>query len=104
MGFVVLVLCSPVLIPLIIIAIVLGLKGDEWFNHNPLRQKRCYYYDEINDYDDYDDYDDYTFDRFEDAESYYSGSSDSTLYGGLPYGDGKLFVVDNEDLIDQMDF
>ena len=26
------------------------------------------------------------------------------IYGGLPYGDGELFLVDNEDLIDQMDF
>ena len=103
MGFIVLVLCSPVLIPLIIIALVLGLKGDEWFNHKPSRQKRCYYYDEIDDYDDdYDD--DYSPTRFDEAEDYESGSYDSLLYGGLPYGDGELFIVDYEDLIDQMDF
>ena len=95
MGFIVLVLCSPVLIPLIIIAFVLGLKGDEWFNHQPSRQKRCYYYDEI---------DDYGSAHFDDAASYDSGSSDSPLYGGLPYVDGELFLVDNEDLIDQIDF
>lgn len=98
MGFIVLVLCSPILIPMIIIALVLGLKGDEWFNHKPVRQRR-YYYEE---YDDFDD--DYASTRFDEADSYDSGSSDSTLYGGLPYGDGELFVVDNEDLIDQMDF
>ena len=23
---------------------------------------------------------------------------------GLPYGDGEIFIVDNEDMIDQMDF
>ncbi|MDY3722111.1 MAG: hypothetical protein SOZ96_05895 [Treponema sp.] len=99
MGFIVLVLCSPVLIPLIIIALVLGLKGDEWFNHKPSRQKSCYYYDEIDDYD-YD----FGSAHFDDAASYDSGSSDSPLYGGLPYGDGELFIVDHEDLIDQMDF
>lgn len=99
MGFIVLVLCSPVLIPLIIIALVLGLKGDEWFNHKPSRQKRCYYYDEIDDYDD-----DYSPTRFDEAEDYESGSYDSLLYGGLPYGDGELFIVDYEDLIDQMDY
>lgn len=99
MGLIVLVLCSPVLIPLLIIAIVLGLKGDEWFNHQPPRQKRCYYYDEIDDYDE-----DYSPDRFDEAEDYESGSYDSPLYGGFPYGDGELFLADNEDLIDQMDF
>jgi|GEM_PF-6736554 len=31
-------------------------------------------------------------------------SSDSGLYGGLPYGDGEIFIVDNVDMIDQMDF
>ena len=31
-------------------------------------------------------------------------SSDNELYGGLPYGDGEIFIVDNEDMIDQMDF
>ena len=103
MGFIVLVLCSPVLIPLLITAFVLGLKGDEWFNHKPSRQKRCYYYDEIDDYDDdYDD--DYSPTRFDEAEDYESSSYDSLLYGGLPYGDGELFIVDHEDLIDQMDF
>lgn len=42
--------------------------------------------------------------HFDDVASYDSGSSDSPLYGGLPYGDGELFIVDHEDLIDQMDF
>ena len=99
MGLLVLFISAPVLIPLLIIAFVLGLKGDEWFNHQPPRQKRSYYYDEIDDYDD-----DCSPTRFDDAASYDSGSSDSPLYGGLPYGDGELFLVDNEDLIDQMDF
>ena len=35
MGLVVLVICAPVLIPLLIILFVLGFKGDEWFNHAP---------------------------------------------------------------------
>ena len=40
----------------------------------------------------------------DETEHYESSSSDSGLYGGLPYGDGEIFIVDNEDMIDQMDF
>ena len=100
MGFIVLVLCSPILIPLIIVTLILGFKGDEWFNHQPPRQKRYYYYDEYD--DDFDD--DYRSFCIEETEHYDSGSSDSGLYGGLPYGDGENFIVDNEDMIEQMDF
>ena len=39
MGLVVLVICAPVLIPLLIILFVLGFKGDEWFNHAPPHSK-----------------------------------------------------------------
>ena len=44
MGFVVLVMCSPILIPLVIILLVLGLKGDEWFGHGDPRRKGQYVY------------------------------------------------------------
>lgn len=93
MGLVLFIIISP-----IILAFVLGLKGDEWFNHKPPRQKHYYYYDE---YDDFDE-DDYRPSHVE--EHHTSGSSDSGLYGGLPYGDGQIYIVDNEDMIDQMDF
>ena len=44
MGFVVLVMCSPILIPLIIILLIFGLKGDEWFGHGDPRRKGQYVY------------------------------------------------------------
>lgn len=109
MGFIVLVMCSPILIPLIIVAFILGLKGDEWFNHQSSHQRRMYYYDEIDardiDEDCYDEYvDDFSHSYIDETEHYESSSSDRGLYGGLPYGDGEIFIVDNEDMIDQMDF
>lgn len=109
MGFIVLVMCSPILIPLIIVAFILGLKGDEWFNHQSPHQRRMYCYDEIDardiDEDCYDEYvDDFSHSYIDETEHYESSSSDRGLYGGLPYGDGEIFIVDNEDMIDQMDF
>ena len=107
MGFVVLVMCSPILIPLVIIMFILGLKGDEWFNHQPPRKRRVYYYDEIDEKDLDDDMLEYYGVEKNDFISDSSDcidSSDSELYGGLPYGDGEIFIVDNEDMIDQMDF
>lgn len=100
MGFLVLVLCSPILIPLVIIMFILGLKGDEWFNHQSGKQ-RIYFYDEI-DARDVDD--DIRESYFVDNDYSTSDNYDSELYGGLPYGDGEIFIVDNEDMIDQMDF
>ncbi|WP_027728633.1 hypothetical protein [Treponema sp. C6A8] len=69
----------------------LGAKGDEWFNHG-----RCYF-DVIDEYEECEP-------DYSSSCAYDSGSSDSELYGGLPYGDGQIYIVDNEDLIDQMDF
>ena len=99
MGFIVFVICSPILIPLLIILFVLGLKGDEWFNHQKPHQKR-YYYDEYD--DDFDDY--YRTSSIQGTKHYESDSSNPELYGGLPYNDGEIFIADNEDMIDQMDF
>ena len=47
MGLIVLFITAPVWIPAVIILLVLGLKVDEWFNHQPPHQRRMYYYDEI---------------------------------------------------------
>ena len=107
MGAIVLFITAPVWIPCVIILLVLGLKGDEWFNHQPPRKRRVYYYDEIDARDLDDDMLDYYGVEKNDYVSDGSdsiASSDSGLYGGLPYGDGEIFIVDNEDMIDQMDF
>ena len=107
MGAIVLFITAPVWIPAVIILLVLGLKGDEWFNHQLPRKRRVYYYDEIDARDLDDDMLEYYGVEKEDFVSDGSDSivsSDSGLYGGLPYGDGEIFIVDNEDMIDQMDF
>lgn len=109
MGLIVLFITAPIWIPAVIILLVLGLKVDEWFNHQPPHQRRMYCYDEIDtrdiDEDCYDEYvDDFSHSYIDETEHYESSSSDSGLYGGLPYGDGEIFIVDNEDMIDQMDF
>lgn len=107
MGAIVLFITAPVWIPAVIILLVLGLKGDEWFNHQPPRKRRIYYYDEIDARDLDDDVLEYYGlgkEAFVTDSSESFDSSDTELYGGLPYGDGEIFIVDNEDMIDQMDF
>ena len=101
MGAIVLFITAPIWIPAVIVLIVLGLKGDEWFNHQPPHKSRVYYYDE---YDARDLEDDFRASYREEKDFYESNHSESELYGGLPYEDGEIFIVDNEDMINQMDF
>ena len=75
MGLIVLFITAPVWIPAVIILLVLGLKGDEWFNHQPPHQRRMYYYDEIDtrdiDEDCYDEYvDDFSHSYIDKTEHY----------------------------------
>lgn len=101
MGTLVLFLTAPVWIPAVIILLVIGLKSDEKSKHQPSCKHRRYYYDEIDSRDlDADNGESYP----QDNEYNASGSSDSNLYGGLPYRDSEIFIVEHEDLIDQMDF
>lgn len=96
MGLVVLVACAPVLIPLLIILFVLGMKGDEWFNHErPSSQKVDYnlYDDEGNDLD--------SFSRNYDLDEYQNNSDDGMLYGGIPMGDSTLYLTDDDDICDE---
>ncbi len=63
MGLIVLFITAPIWIPAVIILLVLGLKVDEWFNHQPPHQRRMYCYDEIDARDiDEDCYDEYVDD------------------------------------------
>ena len=104
MGLIVLFMSAPVLLPLIIIAMVLGLKGDEWFNHAPPRRNR-HYIDIIDEgdysglYADDSDFSDIVHEDYND-DGGYSDYGDE-LYGGLPYGDGEIFLVDGEDYMDE---
>lgn len=101
MGTLVLFLTAPVWIPAVIILLVIGLKSDEKSKHQPSCKHRRYYYDEIDSRDlDADNGESYP----QDNEYNASGRSDSSLYGGLPYRDSEIFIVEHEDLIDQMDF
>ena len=101
MGTLVLFLTAPVWIPAVIILLVIGLKSDEKSKHQPSCKHRRYYYDEIDSRDlDADNGESYP----QDNEYNASCSSDSSLYGGLPYRDSEIFIVEHEDLIDQMDF
>ncbi len=101
MGTLVLFLTAPVWIPAVIILLVIGLKSDEKSKHQPSCKHRRYYYDEIDSRDlEADNGESYP----QDNEYNASGSSDSSLYGGLPYRDSEIFIVEHEDLIDQMDF
>ena len=98
MGLIVLFMSAPVLLPLIIIAMVLGLKGDEWFNHAPPRGSRHYIdiIDEADFSDLYADDSDFSDIVHEDYSDY-----GDELYGGLPYDDGEIFLVDGEDYMDE---
>ena len=98
MGLIVLFMSAPVLLPLIIIAMVLGLKGDEWFNHAPPRGKSRYIdiVDEADFSDLYADDSDFSDIVHEDYSDY-----GDELYGGLPYDDGEIFLVDGEDYMDE---
>ena len=54
----------------------------------------------------YDDDDDFEDDLLSDSGGDFSDSSDMTasdgeLYGGLPFGDGKIFMTDDDDFIDE---
>ena len=108
MGTLVLFLTAPVWIPAVIILLVIGLKSDEKSKHQPSCKHRRYYYDEIDSRDlEADNGESYP----QDNEYNASGSSDSILFldtssieKGLPYRDREIFIVEHEDLIDQMDF
>lgn len=83
---------------------VLGLKGDEWFNHAPTRGKSRYIdiVDEADYFDFYadaPDFSDIAHDGYDD-DGGYSDYGDE-LYGGLPYGDGEIFLTDGEDYMDE---
>ena len=96
MGLVVLVICAPVLIPLIIIMFILALKGDEWFNHSKPSKGRHYYY-----YDDYDDKECDSFSRNYHEPEVKSSSDDGMFYGGIPMGDSTLYLTDDDDICDE---
>ena len=98
MGLIVLFFSAPVLLPLIIIAMVLGLKGNEWFNHAPPRGNRRYI-----DIVDEADYSGFYADEIEFSDIVHEDYSDygDELYGGLPYGDGDIFLTDGEDYMDE---
>lgn len=107
MGTLVLFLTAPVWIPAVIILLVIGLKSDEKSKHQPSCKHRRYYYDEIDSRDLDDDMLEYYGVEKKDFVSDSSenfDNSDSELYGGLPYRDSEIFIVEHEDLIDQMDF
>ena len=64
------------------------------------------YYDNYCDNDDYDDdYDDEFENDFPSdggfSDSADGDSSDGDFYGGLPFGDGKIFMTDDDDFIDE---
>ena len=93
MGLVVLVACAPVLIPLIIIMFVLGIKGDEWFNHGKTYHSSSYYYDDDDDFD--------SFSNYHEEPEVQSSLDDGMFYGGIPMGDSTLYLTDDDDICDE---
>ena len=77
------------LITLIVVCAIIGANGASKTYHGTSR----FYYDE----DDEDD----SFGRgsFSSGES--ADDDDGELYGGIPFGDGKIYMTDDDDFIDE---